>query len=113
MINPDSFKGCIDDNYHTYFPIINQSPMCVFINYLQPKNVMIDCISNNFAACSMSYLPFYQYQGKHIANNCRKTNIFYSFVINSLIIGFRPQNLSLVNCFTRRFVVNKTINQLQ
>ena len=57
MINPDSFKGCIDDNYHTYFPIINQSPMCVFINYLQPKNVMIDCISNNFAACSMSYLP--------------------------------------------------------
>ena len=57
MINPDSFKGCIDDNYHTYFPIINQSPMCVFINYLQPKNVMIDCISNNFAACPMSYVP--------------------------------------------------------
>ena len=44
MINPDSFKGCINDNYHTYFPIISQNSMCVFINYLQPENVMIDCI---------------------------------------------------------------------
>ena len=107
MINPDSFKGCIDDNYHTYFPIINQSPMCVFINYLQPKNVMIDCISNNFAACSTNI------KEKRLQTIVGKQIFFTVLVINSLIIGFRPQNLSLVNCFTRRFVVNKTINQLQ
>ena len=70
MINPDSFKGCINDNYHTYFPIISQNSMCVFINYLQPENVLIDCISNNFAACPISY------HGKYVANKCRKTNIF-------------------------------------
>lgn len=92
MINPDSFKGCIDDNYHTYFPIINQSPMCVFINYLQPKNVMIDCISNNFAACSMSYLPSKKtcckkIVGKQIFSQfCHKFS-YYRFQATEFVFG--------------------------
>ena len=93
MINPDSFKGCIDDNYHTYFPIINQSPMCVFINYLQPKNVMIDCISNNFAACSMSYLPISRKtyckqlsENKYFLQFCHKFS-YYRFQATEFVFG--------------------------
>ena len=39
MINPDSFKACINDNYYTYFPIINQSSIVYLLIIISLKKV--------------------------------------------------------------------------